>query len=1247
MTDDHQLDEIEQTQLDVTRRRRDRRSNRKFRLTLITLGFLGFAVLAAPSIISHSGIARSIFLSQAAAYGWQASVESISVGWFTPLSVKNVMLVGRSNQTQLQIGHTTSSLTAIDLIRFDPSSIGELSLREVTLRCTVEQGGSSLESDLATLLEPSDQTSPLVRTSIQLQECQIEVTDAITQQAWTLHQSNAQVNVDGDRITAQLSGVVAEPSGTAGTIETQFLLHDPTLLSAAIPAAWELNVKADSFPLSTADLIARRFYLEHTPTPIGNAGETSGSLKVLGQTDGGVQVDISDVQIRNLQTTLPVSDRQRWQNNLATLHGHITLTEDRLHGNDLAITTDFASAELDGSFPTSISFVGTEDNPLLWMQSLQGTAKLNVDLAALTHSLPGLLPIRKDATLVSGTATAILRNQTRPGQNDARTELALKTRSIRARSSGQIVVIEPISIDATVADNDGSLLAEHFSLRSSFAEASGHGMLRNGEARFEVDFGRLYAMLRPIVDVSNFSLGGNADGAIRWSVVTGVDGDRWELGGSGAGKQLLITLPGGHQFKRSIVQTSINAKGNWKDNQLEQLSHADFSLGSGGVQIDVSLLDPVYQPTKNAVFPIKVEVDGRLENLSESLGPWLPPELASAEGRVTGTAVASVHENGGTISKADFEFLQPRINYGDQWFSQPQLTLRFEGACDLPEGTIATKSSGIVGEAISIGITGEITAKNTDLELTWKADLERLQESIGATIARAAAVPTVRPIGYRAVEDNTYRVSGRCEGNTKLTRDGNLWKFNSNLTGQNLQIFEVASGAISPPGTSAGAFQVAPALDGRFSGSGFASPSGQSPKSEVIWAEPRIKLSGPILYDPESGSLKLGAQQFACDWFAGSLTGAMTPIEGGTEVTLSGPSRIKLDLLATRLSELFGASINADGIHESELTVKASIPDQDDMTYDIRTDVGWQRCDIAGVRLGQAKLPLRITETAIRIDRSTVPVLDIAPATVTSIQANSPEAAPAQATFGLSIDLTQPSTIVQLDQGTSIQSLRISPQAAASWLKYLTPLAAGAAQVEGIASATFDECIIRTDDPAASVIRGNLEIGQMTLSSGPLANQLIQGVRQVKSMAQLTGGQAQSVESKTLIEMPPQTVPFALADAAVVHQRMYFKIDNAELMTSGRVGLDSQLALVAQVPLNANWLGSDLKGLAGQNLAFPISGTISRPRLDETAVRRVMAELVPKAGAEVIQNRLDGLIQKQLGDQVDQINAGLEKIFGF
>ncbi|WP_182867848.1 hypothetical protein [Stieleria mannarensis] len=1251
MRDDYLLDDLERSQLDATRRRRANRSRRYYRMLLLALGFLALLALAAPSLVSHTGIARSMLASNAATYGWTASADSIDVGWITPLSIRGLKLTGQSGETVVQIDRADTALTVMQLLNLDPASIGEVSLRGVALACSVADGRSSIESDLATLLEPSDQPQALVRASIQIQDFGATATDSITGDAWSLNQSNVNVSLDGNRITAEVAGVVNEPGGSGGAIQSQFVWQDGS------EDLWSLSFDTESFPLSVANLVARRFSGAVDGLPQQFSGDTTGRLKLVGAPDGAVKASLGDVRIRNLKTLFASTGdasgqagtaQKQWNNELATLDGDVALSGGWLLGQGLELTTDFASATLDGSFPTTISLVGSDDNPLSWLQALNGKARVDVDLASLDQALPGLIPLRSNVTLVSGRASGIIDNSAAssgPGHvATRRSNLSLSSNSLRARADGRIVVIEPIELSATVTDDKGALRAERFDVKSSFANASGSGTLQDGTAELRIDFGRLYTMLRPVIDLSDLSLGGTADAQVRWTVNRTPDGrsDQWDLIGNGEANNLLVTLPSGHRFKRTIVQGDVAAKGQWNGRTLEQLTSADVGIRSGGVSLRAALLSPVSRPDADSIYPVRLETDGRLENLSESLRPWLPDPLRSAEGRLTGSAIAKVSRSGGSLSKAEFVVSQPRVNYDSHWYVQQSVTVNFNGVLDWPSGNFASQELTVRGEALSLAVRGEASREKTNLDIAWNADLKRLQESVGSTIARAASTNVVRPISYRPVQDNAYTISGLSSGKLNLSGDPVQWNIDASASATNVSIYSPSDQRNYPPGTPAGAYGPNPRPT---FGQGFGNTQ-PTPTGDLLWQEPRLKVDGRMQYNAETGIVALPELQIASDGFAGTLTGEVTTKGEASSVRLSGPSRWKMDVVAARLANLLGTPIQASGIHEAPIELLWSTSAAQDASLRIKGELGWDQCEVADIRIGATKLPFQMTDQALQINRTTFPILSLG---TTNSGATNPAATTeaGQVELAAHVDYTASPMTVRLGPGAKIKSLQITPSTAAGWLKYLAPLAANATSIDGAIAAEFDEAVLNVDDPYASVIRGRMDIQTMRLASGPLANQLIQGVEQIKSLARLTGGQAEPASAKTLIEMPPQSVEFSFENGVATHQRMYFKIDRANLMTSGRVATDSSINLVAQVPLDARWLGSDLKGLAGQTLTFPITGTLDRPKLDDTAVRAVMTELGSKAGAEVIQNRLDGLIQKQLGSGMEQLNSGLEKILGF
>jgi hypothetical protein len=635
-----------------------------------------------------------------------------------------------------------------------------------------------------------------------------------------------------------------------------------------------------------------------------------------------------------------------------------------------------------------------------------------------------------------------------------------------------------------------------------------------------------------------------------------------------------------------------------------------------------------------------------LENLSESLRPWLPETIRDASGRVTGSLIARVSQTGGTLQQAEFDLQQPKVAYGQHWYSQPNVKVRFLGVLDWPAMNLSTQDCTVSGDAFSFAIQGEANDAKTQLDVAWKANLQRLQQSIESTVARPRVAASVRPISYRPTEQTNYHFRGLCDGHFTITNSTvpNTLRIETDATAEDLVVVNRAAARVVPPGTPSGPRSAGKPSSGSRLSTGFENrpPTDQ----EVLWSEPRLKVRGPVELDLRSGVIRATGTQVSCDWFAGTLTGEVATRGNQTEATFSGPSRIKMDVLANRLSQFLGTPMWAQGIHETPLTIKLSSDSQNAFAFDVSGTMGWDRFDTAGITLGQSNIPFRMNEQQLSFERSTIPVQSLRPIGPLMRNAGARDAF-ARATTGGVIDYAGSPATVQLSQGTRIDSIRITPSDAASWLQYLAPIVAGATRIEGLASAELRDALIVIDDPTRSSVHGTLTLEQMKVTSGPLADQLIRSVDSIKSVAKMTGGNVAPRDPTTLVSMPPQTIEFAVENGFVSHRRMYFQIDRGQLMTSGRVGMNSQLNLTAHVPLDASWLGSDLQGLAGQTLTLPIAGTLSRPALDLSAVQRILTTLGTQAGAEVIQNRLDGLIQKQLGNGIDQLNQGLEKILGF
>ena len=216
-TDDFLLDQVERSQRHQKSRRRDSRSRRRQLYLLGGLAALVLIVLGGPSLLSHSSIGRSVVIRTLAGYGLDADVDSIRIGWITPLRVTGLTARGAAG-SQVVVQQLDMDMTATDLFGSASGEFGQIAVRGLNVVCTMADGRCSLEDDLQPLLETSGDQSATT-TSLKLQDISVAVTDAATGGTWQVAQSNADVDITADRIQATFAGVLTEPSGSGGSLQ--------------------------------------------------------------------------------------------------------------------------------------------------------------------------------------------------------------------------------------------------------------------------------------------------------------------------------------------------------------------------------------------------------------------------------------------------------------------------------------------------------------------------------------------------------------------------------------------------------------------------------------------------------------------------------------------------------------------------------------------------------------------------------------------------------------------------------------------------------------------------------------------------------------------------------------------------------------------------------------------------------------------------------------------------------------------
>jgi hypothetical protein len=192
--------------------------------------------------------------------------------------------------------------------------------------------------------------------------------------------------------------------------------------------------------------------------------------------------------------------------------------------------------------------------------------------------------------------------------------------------------------------------------------------------------------------------------------------------------------------------------------------------------------------------------------------------------------------------------------------------------------------------------------------------------------------------------------------------------------------------------------------------------------------------------------------------------------------------------------------------------------------------------------------------------------------------------------------------------------------------------------VQGQLSLQVDRAEIIPTDSLRQTIAGELIVQGATVGPGPLADQLLGIVQQVRALRKGSTGQTTS-PSGSWLQMPEQRIQFEVDRGRVAHRNLQIQAGDIVIQTEGSVGVDGDLELIASVPILKDWVDGTpaLATLAGQKINFPIKGNLQKPQVDFQAFTSI--------GRQVAETAVQGVLQKQLDRGLNKILGPLEKQF--
>ncbi len=1094
-----------------------------------TLCVLVVALLVLPTLLCTSPIVNRILAHTASDYGWKAHVSAARIGWLTPLQAQGIELSGPSGATHIQVANIQSGIRLIDLL-LNTSDLGTILISEPHVHLAVREGASSLEEDIAvfqqTHQEPGNPGSSSNARKLRFQCSKGSITiTAPHELVWQFKD----IEVLGDlsevadhwesaaKITAQLQ----DPTNQTGNLQVQVALLPP---SPSLAAPWTAEIITEAMPLSGAQLALIRYPELKSSIPQQIQGTLSTRLNIKGDLQNqAIQAQAFPLVCQQLVLHDPAIMSRPYRVNELRIEGAMQWWQGNLRGDPVKVTTDFGSAELSGILAID-RLTGTFQDQLT---SLAGDVDIRVDVAKFDAAFPGLIPLREDAQLITGTARVHAKSE-----NDAsgrpRLTLQADTDHIAGRAFQKQVQVPPTSFTMVLRPTAGWPTADKLELHSIFANASASGEMQNGNAQFDLDLARMAEFIKPLLDLPELQLDGQASGQMTWALA---NNQSWNLEGSANASRLTVHLPSGASLHEPNVEVTVKSSGIWQIDHLAELSSVMLTLNDGNQSWAVKLREPVQQPNSTSKLPLSAQGEGQLAALRQLAGPWLPAEVGEAVGAFQATVEASASANAYELLAANIQLREAAMVYNDQWYRPETVAMEFKGQAEYPSNVLDVKQLSVQSPAVALEARGAWAANQPpQFQANYRVDLRKLGETIGVQ-SNVAAVLAVRPASATTAitpAPTSYWMLGDLVGQAKVTGQGDQCMIVMNADINNLSILELIANEVA-------AGQILPA---------------NPPPPQILWNERSVHLEGNVQTDLELKNIRSDGLKLKTDWFESQIKGtaSATPT---IEAKLTGQTSIDTAILAQRLEPLIGQHIVLSGVHQGPIAVNYT-ETENAATWNASAEIGWKSGQLASIELGPAKIAVEANEQRLNILPTTIPMK------------NGKVQLAGKAEYA-----STPMTIT-VPPGLVVDNVQLDADLCRGWLKYVAPIVADATSVNGLFSLQLDQATFVPAAPEQSLVRGQLKIAKAELGPGPLSGVFSSLIETVKAASK--GQVAQGIEPSTRqwIYLPEQQVEFALKQGIVEHRNLIFQSGNVTISTSGQVALDGRLSLLAKVPWMRN-----------------------------------------------------------------------------
>lgn len=1183
-----------------------RKKSRRWPFVLLIL-LIGLALL--PNIICWTGLHQRAIRFALRDFNGEVQIEQASLGWLQPVSILNFSASDPAGEELLRVQRLTTSKTLVELISgfFRGGDYGTIEIQRPIVRLEIRPDGSNFEDAIARYLN-SSQTPPLdsgnelsvlPKLKLKINDGQALIIDSQDSLFWQVEDWQSSVDtVAGNsplelETRAKVTPVGVDPNGQrmaqpSGQIFLQS--HIDSGKSQLELASAEVVIAADNLPLSMIAPLAQRLV-----GPLRSDGRLTAQLRSqvdLNELD--VLLDVQGLQVTDLVMQAPQwigDDRLNLQQMFA--EGKLRLSSQMISSSGFRMQSDFGKLRSNGSFNLR-QIDQLSQNLTLLDEPLELSGE--IDLARLMRMLPTTLRLHPDLSIESGLVQ--FQANTRAEGDSRRLIFLVDTANLRAfRGDQPIVWQKPLHLSGAIVQANDRIAINNFQCETDFLQIAGNANAESASFAMRGDLQQLVDQVGNFVDLAGMQANGKLVGDFGWSTADPIQDSGAlpiQIGGRFSIADPVLLLPGSEPWEPTSVVVSISGSGSTRSDAVT--SNTILKLAQAGCQIDIGdeqLVATLAQPLQNAFIDsplLNLKMEGDLNRWLAHLRNFVDPGSFQAAGKMllTGQAryadsIIRLREVVLKVEQLDFE------GYGLQ-IQDPQANAQFDLTYDGNQQLVTFDEATFISSAVAAG-SPQIRMQmgdqyHLDGEIGFRGDINRLADWMQLS-------PDPESIYWY----------GGIEGKLNLSsnREGTAGEISSKI----IDLVAVQQQTSVDPQT------------GQLS----------QPRWVELFRDQQTRMDSQFVLADDFDSILFHSLKLQSAAGLLEAQGSLADLTGRLIANLQGSWSPDWNQLQQLVAVYSGDTLFLTGSGQKPFAIRGPLFSADSQTttawlpaeLQANTAFRWDEGRFLEVPIGASEISVQLKDGIAAVGTKGIPFSG------GMIQANP------------FIDFRGNQPMLTMSPTRVIDQVALTEVTARQWLKFVAPLVADSTSAQGVVTLDMENLQMPLLDPMNLQAQGNVQLDNVVLGAGPLTEQLITTVEQLRAIIK---PDSSNRDYRTWLRLNRQQIPFLVKDQQVYHENVTIAINDITVITQGAVGFDQSLNMLAEIPIEDDWIEGRplLAGLKGQRLRIPIGGTVSQPQLDRRVLQGLSAELARSAAGGAINQLLGDRLRPQADQLQGQVN---------